>query len=61
MPRPKEVAITKDGQEAYVLESSVKAWERHGWTRADDGSSEESAEPEAEAPTKKTTPRKAAQ
>jgi hypothetical protein len=44
MPRAKEVKITKDGQDAFVLEESVKAWERHGWTRADDGSSEQSAE-----------------
>ena len=43
MPRAKEVKITKDGQDAFVLEESVKAWERHGWTRADDGSSEQEA------------------
>lgn len=40
---PKEVKITKDGQEALVMPESVAAYERHGWTRADDGSSEEAA------------------
>jgi hypothetical protein len=61
MPRAKEVKITKDGQEGYCLESSVKAWERNGWTRADDGGNEEkpSEESEADAPKKKTTTRKA--
>ena len=44
MPRPKQIKITKDGQEGYCLESSLKAWERNGWTRADDGSSEEEAQ-----------------
>jgi hypothetical protein len=55
----KEVKITKDGEEGYCMESAVAAWERDGWTRADDGSSEEpeaESEPEAEeAPAKKTT------
>lgn len=37
----KEIKITKDGQEGACLESSLPAWERNGWTRADDGSSEE--------------------
>jgi hypothetical protein len=40
MPRPKEVRLTKDDMEAFVMEESVKAYERIGWTRADDGSSE---------------------
>lgn len=35
MPRPKRVKITKDGQEAEVNEPSVRAYERHGWKRAD--------------------------
>ena len=34
-----EVKITKDDQVGYCLESAVEVWERHGWTRADDGSS----------------------
>jgi hypothetical protein len=70
MPRSKQIKITKDGEEGYALESALPAWERNGWTRADDGSSEEEAEvtehpietqveestPEAEAaPAKKTT------
>lgn len=70
MPRSKQIKITKDGEEGYALASSLPAWERNGWTVADDGSSEEEAEvtehpietqvedsdPEAEAaPAKKTT------
>jgi hypothetical protein len=44
----KQVKITsEDGQEGFVMEESVRAWERHGWTRADDGSSEEAAAPQA--------------
>jgi hypothetical protein len=43
MPRSREVKITKDDQEGYVLPSSVKAWERHGWTAEDDGSNEPSS------------------
>jgi len=39
----KQVKITKDGEEGFCMESSVAAWERNGWTRADDGSSEEEA------------------
>jgi hypothetical protein len=34
------VKITKDGIEAECLPESVKAYERHGWTVVDDGSSE---------------------
>jgi len=37
----KQIKLTKDGEEGYCMESSVAAWERNGWTRADDGSSEE--------------------
>jgi hypothetical protein len=44
MPRPKQIKITKDDQVGYCLESSLKAWERAGWTPADDGSSEEEAQ-----------------
>lgn len=42
-----QVRITKDDQEGYCLPESVAAWERNGWTRADDGSSEEAAAPQA--------------
>jgi hypothetical protein len=70
MPSKKEVKITNEnGDEAYVHPSSVAAYERNGWTRADDGSSEEltaAAPPEVQqnpaaptAPAKKTTTRKA--
>jgi len=34
------IKITKDGDEGFVHPSAVAAWERNGWTRADDGSSE---------------------
>jgi hypothetical protein len=51
----KQVRITKDGEEGFALESAVAAWERNGWTRADDGSSEPEAAPAEE----KTTSRKA--
>jgi hypothetical protein len=44
MPRSKQIKIVKDDQEGFCLESSLSAWERHGWTRADDGSSEEEAQ-----------------
>jgi hypothetical protein len=47
MPRPKMVKITKDGQEALVTPKSVSVYERHGWTAADDGSSEQPASPVA--------------
>jgi hypothetical protein len=65
MPRPKQVKITKDGQEGFCLESSLPAWERNGWTRADDGDSEEEAEVtdkplETQARAAKKTTRKAA-
>ena len=40
-----------DGDEAFVLASSVDAYERNGWTAEDDGSSEESSKTTA----KKTT------
>lgn len=36
-----EVTITKDDLEATVKRESVAAYERNGWTVADDGSSEE--------------------
>ena len=41
---PQHVKITKDGQEAEVLPESLKAYERHGWTVVDDGSSESAPE-----------------
>lgn len=47
MPRPKMVKITNGDQEARVTEKSVAAYERNGWTRADDGSSETPAAPAA--------------
>ena len=40
-----QVKITKDDQEGMVTPESVAAWERNGWTRVDDGSSEQSAAP----------------
>jgi hypothetical protein len=62
MPRPQQVKIVKDGQEGFCLESSFPAWERNGWTRADDGSSAEEAvvtknpvETQAEAPVETKT------
>lgn len=36
----KQVKITKGDSEATIQESSLKVYERNGWTRADDGSSE---------------------
>jgi hypothetical protein len=51
MPRPKQVKITKDDQEAFVQAESVKAYERHGWTVADDGDSEVSQQTATEQPT----------
>jgi hypothetical protein len=52
------VKITKDGMDAEVMPTAVPAWERNGWTVADDGSSEEAVE-ETAAPAKKKTTRKA--
>jgi hypothetical protein len=43
MPRSKQIKITNGDEEGYALESSLAMWERNGWTRADDGSSEEEA------------------
>jgi len=40
----KEIKITKDDQEGFCMPSALAAWERNGWTRADDGSSENEAE-----------------
>jgi hypothetical protein len=51
--------VNEDGEEGFALESALPAWERRGWTRADDGSSEPEAEPAEEKPAKKTTSRKA--
>ena len=65
MPRAQQIKIEKDGIEGFCLPESVKAYERHGWTVADDGSSEEEAavtENPIETQTKtakKTTTRKA--
>ena len=73
MPRAQQIKIEKDGVEGYCLRESVKAYERNGWTVADDGSSEEEQAvtehpiesqveeaPDAEpVPAKKTTTRKA--
>jgi hypothetical protein len=60
MPRIKRVKITKDGTEAYCMPVAVPAWERNGWTRADDGSSEEPVPAESVAPTTKKTAAKKA-
>lgn len=47
-----QVKVTSpDGDEAFVLASSVDAYVRNGWTAEDDGSSEESSKTTA----KKTT------
>jgi len=65
MPRAKQVKITKDGQVGRVNPESVAVWERHGWTRADDGSSKKGSSDETEhkAPVaaKKATSRRKAQ
>jgi hypothetical protein len=45
----KLVRITKGDTEATVIESSLKVYERNGWTRADDGSSD-AAPPETVPP-----------
>jgi hypothetical protein len=58
MPYGSNITISKDGSEATIPEASWPVYERNGWTRADDGSSEEPQE-ETEAPAKKTTTRKA--
>lgn len=47
MPRQKQIKITKDDLEGSCLESSLPAWERNGWTRADDGSSDQPAPSDA--------------
>jgi len=69
MAYEKNITISKEGREATIKDSSWKVYERNGWTRADDGSSEGStepssapaeSEPESEAPAKKTTTRKKA-
>lgn len=66
MPRAQQIKITKDDQEGFVLKESVAAWERNGWTVADDESSEAEAAEVTDKPletqaaaTKKTTTRKA--
>jgi len=46
----RRVKITKDGQEAEVMPSSLHIWEERGWTSVDDGSSETSSEVPAEEP-----------
>jgi hypothetical protein len=46
MPYGKEIKVKKDDQEAVIQERSLPVYERNGWTRADDGSSGQSA-PEA--------------
>jgi len=50
MAREQRVKITKDDVEAYVMPSAVSAWERNGWTAADDGSTEEAPAGESVAP-----------
>jgi hypothetical protein len=39
MAYEKRITITKDGEEATIMEPSWPVYERNGWTRADDGSS----------------------
>jgi hypothetical protein len=51
------VKITKDGEEGQCMPSAAKAWEKHGWTVVDDGSSEsapEAPEVEPQTPTGRT-------
>jgi hypothetical protein len=38
------VQIEKDGVEGQCMPAAVKAWEKHGWTVVDDGSSESAPE-----------------
>jgi hypothetical protein len=52
----KRVALTKDDQVIEVKENNVERYEERGWTRADDGSSEETEEQ----PTKKAAAKKTA-
>lgn len=68
MPRARQIKMTNGDEEGFVLAESVAAWERNGWTVADDGDSEEEqavtenpleTQAEASAPAKKTTTRKA--
>jgi hypothetical protein len=54
MAYEKQIKITKDGQEATIMESSWRLYERNGWTRADDGSSE-AGPPETVPPAQGTT------
>jgi hypothetical protein len=49
------ISITKDGETGQCMPSALPAWERNGWTRADDGSSAEPKAEEPKAPAKKTT------
>ena len=44
------VKITNGDMEAWVTPGSAKAYERHGWTVVDDGSSEPEAAPAPETP-----------
>lgn len=37
------VKVTKGDRTGRVTQASLPLWERNGWTRADDGSSEQSA------------------
>ena len=39
---------SEDGVEGRILNESLPAWERNGWTVVDDGSSESGQEPESE-------------
>lgn len=55
MPQQK-VKITNGDMEAWVSPRSVKAYERAGWTAADDGSSSEA--PVAPAPVAPPKPKK---
>jgi len=43
MPRARQIKMTNGDLEGFVLKESVDAWERNGWTVADDESSEQEA------------------
>lgn len=43
MSNKREVALEKDGIEITVMASSVARYEDDGWTRVEDGSSEENS------------------
>ena len=46
--KKKHVEIAKDDLRGWVLPEALPAWERNGWTRVDDGSSESGDQPVAD-------------